>query len=284
MKKAMESVKDDLNVFAKKTEIMSFITSMVDIYDEMKSCSKSWQEIMAASESIDKKLLSGKLGDISKIIEKYEQMIDGKYYDAADEFSRLYVKLYETSYLKGKTVFIDGFNGFVANEIKILELIIRDSVDVYITLATDSFGNNDDYDLFAYINKTAASIIKIAENNGVPYRIVDLTENHRTDNKYLLTCEKEVFSQNGVSVSEKPDSISIYKARSISDECDYTALMIRKLLRNGYRAREIAVICRDAEKYSNELAYAFRKYEIPFLMMKGRVSVLSPLLLLCVSF
>lgn len=60
--------------------------------------------------------------------------------------------------------------------------------------------------------------------------------------------------------------------------------MIRKLLRNGYRAREIAVICRDAEKYSNELAYAFRKYEIPFLMMKGRVSVLSPLLLLCVSF
>lgn len=264
MKKAMESVKDDLHVFAKKTEIMSFITSMVDIYDEMKSCSKSWQEIKAASESIDKKLLSGKLGDISKIIEKYEQMIDGKYYDAADEFSRLYVKLYETSYLKGKTVFIDGFNGFVANEIKILELIIRDSVDVYITLATDSFGNNDDYDLFAYINKTAASIIKIAENNGVPYRIVDLTENHRTDNKYLLTCEKEVFSQNGVSVSEKPDSISIYKARSISDECDYTALMIRKLLRSGYRAREIAVICRDAEKYSNELAYAFRKYEIPF--------------------
>lgn len=140
-------------------------------------------------------------------------MIDGKYYDAADEFSRLYVKLYETSYLKGKTVFIDGFNGFVANEIKILELIIRDSVDVYITLATDSFGNNDDYDLFAYINKTAASIIKIAENNGVPYRIVDLTENHRTDSKYLLTCEKEVFSQNGVSVSEKPDSISIYKAK-----------------------------------------------------------------------
>ena len=132
MKKAMESVKDDLNVFAKKTEIMSFITSTVDIYDEMKSCSKSWQEIKAASESIDKKLLSGKLGDISKIIEKYEQMIDGKYYDAADEFSRLYVKLYETSYLKGKTVFIDGFNGFVANEIKILELIIRDSVDVYI--------------------------------------------------------------------------------------------------------------------------------------------------------
>lgn len=264
MKKAMESVKDELQVFSKKTDIMSFISSMVDIYDEMKSCSKSWQEIKTASENIDKKLLSGKLGDISKIIEKYEQMIDGKYYDTADEFSRLYAKLAETSYLKRKTVFIDGFNGFVANEIKILELIIKDASDVYITLATDSYGTNGEYDLFAYINKTASSIISIAENNGVPYSIINLTENHRTHNRYLLTCEKEIFSQEGVSVSEKPDSISIYKARSISDECDYVALKIRKLLRSGYKAREIAVICRDAQKYRNELSYAFRKYEIPF--------------------
>lgn len=264
MKKAMESVKDDLQVFSKKTDMMSFISSMVDIYDEMKSCSKSWQEIKTASENIDKKLLSGKLGDISKIIEKYEQLIDGKYYDTADEFSRLYSKLLQTSYLRGKTVFIDGFNGFVANELKILELIIRDTKDVYITLATDSFGTNDDYDLFAYINKTATSLIKIADSFGVPYKIINLTENHRTSNRYLLTCEKEIYSQNGISISDKPDSISIYKARSVADECDYIALKIRKLLRAGYKAREIAVICRDAQNYRNELAYAFRKYEIPF--------------------
>lgn len=264
MKKAMESVKDDLTVFSNKTQMMSFISSMVDIYDEMKSCSKSWREIRAASEKIDKKLLCGKLSDISKIIEKYEDIIDGDYYDSADEFSRLYLKLDETSYLKGKTVFIDGFNGFVANEIKIIELIIKDCKDVYITLATDSFGKDNDYDLFAYINKTASSLISIARETGTEYSVVELKQNHRTSNKFLLKCEREIYSQNGAATDEKPDSISIYKAKSIADECDYTALMIKKELRKGFKASDIAVICRDAEKYRSELAYAFRKYEIPF--------------------
>lgn len=264
MKKAMESVKDELSVFSKKTKMMSFISSMIDIYDEMKSCSKSWQEIKTASEKINKKLLSGKLSDISKIIEKYEEIISGAYYDSADEFTRLYLKLAETSYLKGKTVFIDGFNGFVANEIKILELIIKDADDVYITLTTDSYGKNDEYDLFAYINKTASSVIRIAEEFGVEYSIRNLTHNYRTNNKYLLCCEKEIYSQNGAVINEKPDSVCIYKAKSVPDECDFTALMIKKQLRKGYKAGDIAVICRDAEKYRSELAYAFRKYEIPF--------------------
>ncbi len=264
MKKAMESVKDELTVFSDKTEMISFITSMTDIYDEMKSCSKSWQEIKAASEKIDKNLLAGKLHDMSKIIEKYEDIINGVYYDSADEFSRLYLRLAETSYLKGKTVFIDGFNGFVANEIKILELIVKDADDVYITLATDSFGEDTEFDLFSYINKTASAIIKIAKDFGAEYNIVNLTENFRSKNKYLQYCEKEIYSQNGGPLKEKPDSISIYKAKSLSDECDYAALMIKKQLRKGFKAKDIAVICRDAEKYRNELSYAFRKYGVPF--------------------
>lgn len=264
MKKAMDFVKDELTVFANKTNTASFISSMTDIYDEMKSCAKSWQDIQSASERINRKLLSGKLSDISKIIEKYEELISGVYFDSADEMTRLYTRLAETSFLKGKTVFIDGFNGFVANEIKILERIIQDSQDVYITLATDSFGQEQEYDLFSYINKTAATVIRIAADTGLDYRIIQLDKNYRTQNKFLLLCEKQLYSQNAAVIDEQPDSISIYKAKSISDECDHAALMIKKELRAGCWAGEIAVICRDAEKYRSELSYAFRKYEIPF--------------------
>lgn len=264
MKKAMDNVKESLCVFAGKTQMMSFISSMADIYDEMKSCSKSWQDIKSASERVGKKQLSGKLLDISKIIEEYENIINGVYYDSADEFTRLYLKLAETSYLKGKTVFIDGFNGFVANELKILELIIKDSTDVYLTLATDTFGKDNGYGLFTYINKTASTIIDIANQYGVEYKIINLTENHRTQNDFLLNCEKYIYSLSGKIIDEKPDSISIFRAKSVAEECDYTALMIKKHLRQGYRAGDIAVVCRDAEKYRNELSFALRKYEVPF--------------------
>lgn len=264
MKKAIDAVKEDLSVFSNKTQMISFIKAVTDIYDEMRSCDKSCQEIRAAANSVDKKLLSGKLADISTIIEKYEELTGGLYLDPADEFARLFHKLEQTRYLEGKTVFIDGFNGFVANEFKILDLIIRDCENVYITLATDTYGQNNDYSLFAYIDKTAASLYAIAEKYNIKVNIVDLTENRRTSDRFLLACEKGVYSNQAQTVSDRPESVSIYKAKDISDECAYTALQIKKMLRKGLMAREIAVICRDAEKYRNELSYAFRKYEIPF--------------------
>ncbi len=264
MKKAIDSVREELSVFSNKTQMASFIRSMTDIYDEMRSCDKSAEEIRTAAANIDKKLLSGKLSDISLIMDKYEELTRGIYLDPAEEFQRLYVKLEDTHYLEGKTVFIDGFNGFVANELKILDLMIKQCETVYITLATDTFGKKDDYSLFAYIDKTAASLSAIAESNGVKINMVHLKSNRRTADRFLSACEKNLYSAAPAVISEKPDSISIYKAKDISDECSYTALMIKKLLRKGFRARETAVICRDAEKYRNELSYAFRKYEIPF--------------------
>lgn len=264
MKKAMESVKAELKVFSGKTKMISFISSMMDIYDEMKSCDKSWQEIRSASEKIDKKLLSGKLFDISLIAEKYEQLISGAYFDSADELTRLYQRLAGTSYIKGKTVFIDGFNGFVANEYKILDLIIKDAKDVYITLTTDSFGKTDESGLFTYINKTARCVLDIAEKYGIGSNIIQLDMNRRAKEKELLFCEKELFSQNGKKYEAKPSNVSVYRAKSTADECDFAGLSIKKLLRSGMKAADITIVCRDVQKYKNQLAHSLRKYEVPF--------------------
>lgn len=54
------------------------------------------------------------------------------------------------------------------------------------------------------------------------------------------------------------------RQKNISDECDYIALQIKKELRNGQKAKDIAVICRDSNLYANEIVYAFRKYQIPY--------------------
>ena len=64
MKKAIDSVREELSVFSNKTQMASFIRSMTDIYDEMRSCDKSAEEIRTAAANIDKKLLSDKLFDI----------------------------------------------------------------------------------------------------------------------------------------------------------------------------------------------------------------------------
>lgn len=264
MKKAVDSVKDKLLVFNKKTESSSFVNSMVRIYDEMKSCNVTFSEMYNVSDKIEKEILARKLKDMSLIIGMYESIIDGLYLDSADELSRLYNRLAETDYLKDRYVFIDGFNGFVANEYKILELIIRDAAVVTVTFATDSYGCGDEYNLFAYVNKNIAITEKIAKKSNVPVEIVYLNENFRAKNHSIRFLEKKLFSRENNTFSRVTENISLYSAKSIEDECDYVSVQIKKHLRQGIRAKDIAVICRDADKYSAQLLHSFKKYEIPY--------------------
>ena len=278
MKKAIDSVKENLTVFNNKTDSSSFVVSMVRIYDEMRSCDISSEDMLAASNTVDKEILSRKLFDMSLIIGAYSQLLNGNYYDSSDELSRLYEKLYNTDFFKGRSVFIDGFNGFVANEYKILELIIRDAESVTVTLATDSYFGSDQFDLFAYVNKNAKKLQGIAEKYSIPVEFINLEKNYRTNDDALLFCEKNLYSRRAGQFEGVPRSIGLYSAKSVSDECDYIALQIKKELRAGRRAREIAVICRDADLYSNELIYAFRKYDIPYYVDERQPINTQPLI------
>ncbi len=264
MKKAIDSVSENLSVFNKKTNTSSFVNSMVKIYDEMKSCDISFEDMNNVSERIDKEILSLKLQDMSKIISSYQNLIDGTYFDSADELTRLYEKLVDTNYIDDRTVFIDGFNGFLASEFKILELIIKKAKSVTITLSTDSYLNDDKYNLFSYVNKNARKLEQIANNNQIPVEMITLTKNFRTKDNYLLLSEQNLYSRTNHNENDTPNSIEIYSAKSVTDECNYVSLQIKKHLRKGVKAKEIAVICRDLDKYSKELSYSFKKYEIPF--------------------
>lgn len=264
MKKAIDSVSENLLVFNKKTNTSSFVTSMVKIYDEMKSCNISFEDMDSVSNVVDKEILSLKLKDMSKIISTYQYLIDGVYFDSADEITKLYEKLLETNYISGKKVFIDGFNGFLASEFKVIELIIKQADCVTITLSTDSYLNDDKYSIFSYVNKNARKLEKIAKDNNIPVEVITLEKNFRTVDNNLLLAEKNLYERTTVRVDDIPNSLQIYSAKSITDECNFVSLMIKKQLRSGTKAKDIAVICRDLDKYSNELSYSFKKYEIPF--------------------
>ena len=88
----------------------------------------------------------------------FEELINGKFNDSSNELNRIYNQIFDKNYFKDKYIFIDGFNGFVAQEYKLLELIISESKCVTITLCSDSYDNGDNFNLFAYVNNSAKII------------------------------------------------------------------------------------------------------------------------------
>lgn len=283
-KKACENIKDELKLFGKNINNVAFINSAINIYDEMKSCRVGADDIMQASINTDKETLSQKLHDISLIMSAYDSYIEGKFLDGASELTRLYTKLVDLDYFVGRTVFIDGFNGFVAQEYKILEVILSQAKAVYVTFCTDSHINNDKYNLFSYVNNNINYLREAAENAGTSMlEPIYLKENHRFNNDELILSEKFVFSNVKNTSGDIPQNIELYGAKSVTDECDFVSDRISKLLRSGVKASDIAVICRDLDKYQKELQFSFSKYNIPYFNDE-RQNISSEPLIMFVNF
>lgn len=283
-KKACENIKDELKLFSKNIDNVAFINSAINIYDEMKSCRVGADDIMQASVNTEKETLSQKLHDISLIMSAYDSYIDGKFLDGASELTRLYIKLVDLDYFVGRTVFIDGFNGFVAQEYKILEVILSQAKAVYVTFCTDSHINNDKYNLFSYVNNNINYLREAAENAGTSMlEPIYLKDNHRFNNDELILSEKFVFSNVKNTSDDIPQNIELYGAKSVTDECDFVSDRISKLLRSGVKASDIAVICRDLDKYQKELQFSFSKYNIPYFNDE-RQNISSEPLIMFVNF
>lgn len=281
MKKAIQTVQDSLVLFNKNVNSISFINSVIKIYDEMKSCRVSCEDIIEASENIDKEILSLKLRDIASIIGAYDVLISGKYYDSENELTRLYEKLLNLSYFENRIVFIDGFSGFVAQEYKIIEVILKQAKKVYITFCTDSYFNSDSFDLFSYVNSNIEINKEISKKSGCPIKApLILKENKRAENKELKAAEEFTFSNSREEYKDVPKNIKLYCARNINDECDHIALEISRLLRQGAYASDITVICRDLDKYQKELQFAFGKYNIPYFNDERQEISSQPLVML----
>ena len=281
MKSAIEAVQDSLVLFNRNITSNAFINSVIKIYDEMKSCRVSVDDIIEASNSSEKEILSKKLSDIALIIGAYDALIKDEYYDSANELTRLYEKLLKLNYFKDRTVFIDGFSGFVAQEYKILEVILKQSKKTYITFCTDSYNNGDRYDLFSYVNSNIEILKNVTEKAGVEFSApIIFGDNKRAKNAELQYAEKYVFSNPKEAYNGSINNIELYCAANISDECDNVSKNIVKLLRSGYRADEIAVICRDLDKYEKELTFSFNKFNIPYFEDERQDINSQPLIML----
>lgn len=268
MQRAALNVQNSLILYKNNVNQNSFINSFASVYDEMKSCRVDVSDIISASDNAlndGKQILSDKLKDISTLITAYDELIDGKYNDIANELTRLYESLLNLDYFVGKTVLIDGFSGFVAQEYKILEVIIRQSKMTYITLCNENCATPYSDDLFYYVSKNYEILKQITEDAGVKFLDpIPLNANYRSQNDELKAVEQNCFRRVINSTCIEPQNVKLYSGKNIYDECDHTASEILKLLRNGYKASDITVICRDLEKYKKELEFSFNKYDIPY--------------------
>lgn len=273
MSSAIAASEDHLEVYAGAARSGRISDLMLTAVNEMKLCAISPKQLAETAEMIGGRGLGKKLSELALIYGAYEALVEASYLDSRDDLTRLADRLETSDFFEGATVAVDSFEGFTAQEIRVLEQILRRAETVLFSLCTDGLPE-DGTGLFALVNRTRYRLQRLAEEHGVrELPPVLLTGAPRFRNENLKLLEAQLFCASEMLMSEDAQGIHVFSAKDVFEESEYVAATIRRLVESGgYRYRDFSVICRMPERYFGYLDVALQKREIPcFVSEPARV-------------
>ncbi len=152
MSRAIETLEDKLTVYSRYKKFPQLIDDILNFHREMKKCGVSNDNLAKYSSLVKKATFSSKLSELSQIFTCYDAFMSRSFSDSSTYLDMLYELLWDVDYFKGKTVFIDAFSGFSGQEYNIIEQIMRQADDVFVTFCCDTSRNNKRYELFYNAN------------------------------------------------------------------------------------------------------------------------------------
>lgn len=264
MSMAVESLQDTTVSFRKYIKNPALINELVAFRKELKKCRISPDSLRSVSVKMRRESFSLKLSELSEIYACYDALVSNSFGDDTDFLDILSDVLETDDFFQGKTVAVDGFSGFSAQEYAVLEKIMKQASELYVTFCYDSKARNGKYEAFRNVHNEIKILTDIANRAGVK---IAPRENLLPKKEYkapeLNFLEENIFSNNAKTFDKKAEAVCLIPCNNKKDECDAVAAQIRRLLREeNYRYRDIAVIERQENSYKNDLANSFRKYGI----------------------
>ncbi len=276
---AIESCADRLTLFEKSAASGKLTETMLTAVGEMKICGVSPDALRDAARRVPGESLTKKLREIALIFDAFEALVAQTYLDPLDDLTRLDALLERhPEFFEGAFVAVDAFDGFTAQEYRILAHALRHAERVSAALCTDDL-DIEKRDLFSPVRRTAEILRRIARENGAAVAAPKyLRTRRRFQNGGLLAME-EALAGNGRETAAEPGAVRVLEAGNVFEEAEQTAAAVRRLvMEEGYRYREIAVVCRSAESYSRALSAAFRRWGIPAFFSEERAVDAEPVM------
>ncbi len=275
MHKAVASVRDMLTEYRGASENPDFIKKAEGVISEFKMYGITNEKLEKTAEILSNSGntgLCGKIRDFSLIYSAYTQTLsdtfgdDFNYRDSTDDLERLASVLCDEKFFVGKTVIIDSFYGFTVPELSVIDRILRDADDVYITYL---YEKDKDNILFARGKKAYEKICTYAKDNFVDFEdiLAEYSDGYKNEN--IRNLEK-YFAHELCDDADEPapysgSGVKIYKCENIYDEAKCICAAINYLVSEcGAKYSDISVISRNPDDLCGILDTEMTKNDIPF--------------------
>ncbi|MFP3155096.1 PD-(D/E)XK nuclease family protein [Lachnospiraceae bacterium ZAX-1] len=227
-----------------------------------------------------------KLADINTIYEGFLEFLQGSYITAEEVLEVLADVVDQSALLKGSVVILDGFTGFTPIQYHLLEQLMKVVKDVYVTIAMDK--REDPFtclgiqELFFMSKETVHALMQIADRTKTqvkePIKIWHGPNSRFFKAPALLWLEQNLFRKSPAVYGEEVADIFMYSLPNPRQELVFLAEEICRLVREeGYRYKDIAIVCGDTQLYGNYAEEIFPSYHIPLFLDKKKNLLFQPL-------
>ncbi len=177
-------------------------------------------------------ILMNKLNDISEIYTEYDALLTASFDDRLDDVRRAAELCPESEYFRDTVCFFDGFDEFSGCQLEFIKAVCASAEKTVFTVTTDSLST--DKTVFTAGSKLAQKL-------------------RNMDEEVVLTHMETRYRGNPVC--------EMVRAQDMWQECDWICSAIHRLVDEGCRYRDIAVLMPD-KSYSQIMASAMKKYDI----------------------
>ncbi|MEK3644274.1 helicase-exonuclease AddAB subunit AddB [Aeribacillus sp. FSL M8-0235] len=289
LRKIIEEKKHEFKVFSKASEKKGFIEHIEQMITEMKryiiSPDMLDDQVKKLAESHDhrERILSDKLKDLAGIYRSVEKLFADKYIDSEDYLQLLSEKIYESSYMDGAEIYIDGFHNFTPQELQVVESMMKTASSITIALTLDKPPEEavaDELHLFYMTAETFSLLKKMAERNNISIdEVAYMTDRKRFIEEPSLVHLEKMYSSHTPEPFHGDSAIVFMQAVNRRAEIEGIAREIIRLVRDeGVRFREIALLIRNMSDYRDLLEQLFQDYEIPFFIDEKSSMTYHPLI------
>ncbi|MGS0764415.1 helicase-exonuclease AddAB subunit AddB [Syntrophomonas curvata] len=270
LRRVMEELEGQLLVYKNSCRQNGFVNELMDFIAGLKQRAVDLRDIDEMRLNLEgDSLLRRKLHDLALIYDQFNTFLHQHYIDSEDYINLFIEKMSFSRYLPAARIWVDNFATFSPQSLRILEKLISVCPETTVSITMDNGKSSRDEELFALSRRSYHKLVQTARTRGIATRVINLdgVGADRLRGKELLHLERELFAYPSRRYPGAINRISIFAAANPDSEVEDLATRLITLVRDeGYRWKDIAVICNDLDNYGGLLKRIFQEHDIPFFM------------------
>lgn len=266
---AVQKSPESLSYFRKRSFNNGFAEDVLRVINDMKRAGVRPSQLREKAAMLDKQLMD-KTTDVSVVYAEYDRLMsEYGFKDNLDNISEAAETANLYGCFKGTNVYIDEFESFTGDQLKMLNVIIADADNVVIALRTEDVKSGK-FTLFETVNRTYNAIAAICRELHEDFTVTACGRSYRfnhPDLEYLSSHIMRNFRYESES-APLPEHITVFEAKDMYSEAEYVCATVKRLINGGnaLKYRDIAIISNDIAEYADVLKATFGRYDIPYFL------------------